>query len=104
MHCYHCKQKVDLPDKKVSFRATCENCGRDLHVCKNCRFFSVGKPNDCTVPEVLPVVDKEKYNFCEDFKPQEIFLEKKEIDSDKLKRIFGEDIPSKKSFDDFFKD
>ena len=44
-------------------------CSRELHVCRNCKFFKPGAYRDCTetVPEA--VRDKERLNFCEYFKP-----------------------------------
>lgn len=69
MKCYHCGNAPDLSGAKVPFRAACDACGRDLHVCKNCKYYAPGKPNDCAVPGTLYVKDREAYNFCEDFAP-----------------------------------
>jgi hypothetical protein len=45
----------------------CPNCGADIKVCLNCRFFSPGSYNDCTEPQAERVVDKDKANYCEYF-------------------------------------
>ena len=67
MYCHKCKKKLDLPNKKVGFKETCFFCEADLHVCKNCRFYLIGKPNDCLVPNTEHIVDREKNNYCEEF-------------------------------------
>lgn len=51
----------------VGFRDTCPRCGRDLHVCRNCRFYERGAYNDCRESQAERVLDKEKANFCEYF-------------------------------------
>ena len=68
MHCLKCNQELD-PYQKIHFRDTCPKCSFDLHTCKMCRFYQVGKPNDCLIAMVDLVQDKEKFNYCEDFKP-----------------------------------
>jgi len=65
--CYACGKA--LPDELEVHRATeCPGCRRDLHVCRNCTFYSPGSHWDCaeTVPE--GVVDKERANFCDYFR------------------------------------
>ena len=61
MFCYKCHFKLDT--KKIGFRDTCEKCLTDLHVCKNCKYYSIGKPNDCSYPNTEYVSDREKNNF-----------------------------------------
>lgn len=106
MFCWHCKKKIELPNKKVGFRAVCENCGFDLHVCKNCKYFSIGKPNDCSIPNVDFVKDKEKNNFCEDFKAKiELDEEKNSNIEDVNKKLFKDSTSFiKKDFNSLFKD
>jgi len=67
MYCYKCKKKIDV--EKVTFRSCCPYCSFDLHICKNCKYYYVGKPNDCSYPNTEAVADKEKFNFCEEFFP-----------------------------------
>lgn len=106
MYCYKCKNKLDLPSKKIGFRQTCLFCETDLHVCKNCKYYMIGKPNDCRVPNTEFVSDKEKYNFCEEFE----FKEKLENQDTKTtkdisKKLFKDnDDFQERSFDSFFKD
>lgn len=87
MHCYKCEEKIE--EEKIGFRATCPKCGYDLHICKNCRFYQEGKPRDCNIPNIEPVIDKEKYNFCEEFRPKNNFEKnKKKSISDISKQLF----------------
>jgi len=95
MYCYQCEEKIT--ESKIGFHAICPKCGRDLHICKNCRFYQEGKPHDCLIPNIEPINDKEKGNFCEDFSPK-ISLEKtkKKDITDVSKKLFGDDDPIKK--------
>lgn len=91
MICYNCHKKLDLPNNKIRFRSYCEYCNADLHVCLNCKYYSPGKPNDCSYPNTEHVSDREKYNFCEEFSPKKSLEQKK-------------DNNEKKTFDSLFKE
>jgi len=96
--CWKCKKQVsDLPIK-VGFRATCPHCSSDLHVCKNCRYYAIGKPNECMVPGTEPIRDREAANYCEEFKPM---IPKEVPTSDLSKRLLGE--VKKRDFNSLFK-
>ncbi|MBI5346255.1 MAG: hypothetical protein HZB76_03850 [Chlamydiae bacterium] len=90
MYCFKCKKKLDTP-KKVGFRDSCLYCGADLHVCKNCRHYAPGKPNDCNVPNTEFVKDRERFNFCEDFSP---------LDTPSMEKTHRKDEIAKKLFKD----
>ncbi len=107
MYCHKCKKKLELPNKKIGFKDRCFFCEADLHVCKNCRFYSIGKPNDCLASNTDYVSDREKYNFCEEFSfkdtlNQQHLKSKKDI----AKKLFDDidDIDLDKDFDSLFKD
>jgi len=104
MFCYKCKKKLDI-SYKISFKEKCEFCDADLHVCKNCKHYIVGKPNDCNILNIDFVQDKEKNNFCEEFSYKEN-LDKSQTKSknDISKKLFNEsdDSPGS-SFDNLFK-
>ena len=105
MYCFHCQKKIELEQGKVGFRSSCPFCDFDLHICKNCKFYLVGKPNDCIVPNVELVQDKEKYNFCEEFRPNDLPSEKKSSSSDDVsEKLFGEKSKKKKDFGSLFDD
>jgi len=109
MFCFKCKNKLDLPSKKISFRQTCAICLTDLHVCKNCKHYIIGKPNDCNVLNTAYVSDKEKYNFCEDFEFKENLDTQNKTQTKKniAKKLFKDskdDESENTSFDSLFKD
>jgi hypothetical protein len=68
MNCWKCAKTLGEEAKKIGFRTVCPNCGIDLHTCTNCKYYTLGKPNDCAVPGTDYVRDREANNFCEDFK------------------------------------
>lgn len=99
MNCWKCCKQISEEPIKIGFRATCHHCEIDLHVCKNCRYFSPGKPNDCAVPGTDYIRDREAFNFCEEFKPQI-----QNSSPPKPSSFLGEDLPPKKDFNSLFKD
>lgn len=58
-----------LPPGPVSRRDTCAGCGADLHACVQCAFYAPGQYNDCREPQAERVLDKERANFCDFFRP-----------------------------------
>lgn len=52
------------------YRTTlCENCGKELKTCRNCRHYSPGASNDCHEPVSDLVSEKDRANFCDWFTP-----------------------------------
>lgn len=99
MRCQHCNGKIeDLP----GFHAICPFCSFDLHSCKNCRYYSSGKPHSCAIIDIEPVIDKEKFNFCEEFHFKDDAAQKEE--SHKAKKIFPDYQPPKRDFNSLFDD
>ncbi len=68
MTCWKCGYELEAREQ-VSFRAECPDCGGDLHVCRNCEFYDPAYHNECREPMAERVVDKERANFCEYFRP-----------------------------------
>lgn len=48
---------------------SCPKCGRDTRVCKGCVHYDPSANNQCREPSAERVVDKEKANFCDYFRP-----------------------------------
>ncbi len=48
---------------------SCAKCKRDTRVCKNCDWYDPAYNNSCRENQADRVVDKEKSNFCDYFKP-----------------------------------
>ena len=65
MNCFFCNQEII--EKKVHIRDECPTCGRDLHICRNCRFFDANAYRQCRENLREPVRDKERANFCDFF-------------------------------------
>lgn len=64
--CYFCDGI--LASDIVVYRSTrCPHCGKDLKICRNCRFFSPDAPNQCLESMAEPVQEKERANFCDWF-------------------------------------
>jgi hypothetical protein len=91
MHCWTCGTLLQEGLGKLSFRAVCDRCGAALHCCQNCKYYKVGRPNDCMVPGTEWVADRSANNFCEEFSP----LGKPPSST--------KDDSAKKRFDDLFK-
>jgi hypothetical protein len=68
VRCPSCK-KVHTFDALVPFRAECDACAADLHVCHACRFYDRFVENECRETEADPVANKDRRNLCEYFKP-----------------------------------
>jgi len=66
-NCYKCQSSLDR--EAVGRRDTCPKCSSDVHVCKNCAFYDLKAYNECREIQAERVVDKEKSNFCDYFKP-----------------------------------
>jgi len=93
LKCYRCGTQW-MGEKKISFRAVCENCGASVHCCKNCKFYDEYQHNKCRIPGTEMVEDREKNNFCDEF-------EFGETKSDPLASQIKED--AKKKLEDLFK-
>jgi len=72
----------------------CKNCNAELHVCKLCEFYDIGKAKHCREPIAEEVRDKERANFCDYFKPREgAYSSKPQADAEQaraqLDALFG---------------
>lgn len=66
--CFECKGKVEVVDS-VGFRAECDNCGADAHVCKNCVHYDETAYNSCKETSADVVKEKGRNNYCDYFSP-----------------------------------
>ncbi|MGD0656672.1 MAG: hypothetical protein ABSD38_01240 [Syntrophorhabdales bacterium] len=67
--CHKCGEAVTI--EKVSRRDECEACHSDLRVCLNCRFYDQSKADQCFEPQVEPVKEKDRSNYCDFFQFRE---------------------------------
>jgi len=47
----------------------CKKCGRDTKTCKGCVFYDPSANNQCREPQAERVIEKERSNFCDYFRP-----------------------------------
>lgn len=89
--CWKCGAPLPSFDRgKVPFRETCERCDADLHTCKNCLNWAPGKPNECLIPGTDYVADRERANFCEEFRLRGTKPPAGPSKDDIAKRLFGD--------------
>ncbi len=67
--CWHCSKPLTHLDFGRQDR--CPHCGRDTRACKACVHYERGINNDCRETSADRVVDKERSNFCDYFKPSQ---------------------------------
>lgn len=66
--CHRCQHVLTALD--YNRHDTCGGCGADTRVCKNCEHYDPRHYNDCREPQADRVVDKDKANFCDYFRPK----------------------------------
>lgn len=69
MNCFHCMREITMTER-IGFRAECPQCDRPLHACLNCGFYDPAYNNQCRETQAERVVDKNRANFCEYFRPR----------------------------------
>ena len=69
MACWSCGKEIAI--NNYARLDSCEHCGRDTHVCKNCIHYDRAFNNECRESQADRVVEKEKSNFCDYFKPSD---------------------------------
>lgn len=68
--CHKCRRDLKL-EIEYGRQDTCPGCGFPTRVCMNCKNYDTTRYNECVEPVADRVVDKEKGNFCDHFKPGE---------------------------------
>lgn len=67
-NCWNCGAALTALDYGRADR--CPKCGRDTKVCKGCEFYDRASNNECRESQAERVVDKERSNFCDYFRPK----------------------------------
>ena len=67
-NCWHCGKELGPLD--YGRQDSCPGCGRDTRACKGCANYEPSADNSCREPQAERVVDKERANFCDYFKPR----------------------------------
>lgn len=69
MNCLTCNRP--LPPPPWMRQDLCPHCSASLHACVYCVFHDPMSHNSCRETQAERVVDKERSNFCDYFKPGE---------------------------------
>lgn len=69
--CYRCGAALDKLTLPLSQRDACPACSVHLHVCRMCEHYAPEVPTACREDDAEEVIDKEKMNFCEWFRPSD---------------------------------
>jgi len=96
--CWYCGSPVTDPDP-IGRSLRCQDCGKDLRSCKNCRFFLHGARGDCHESGAQPQADKERANFCDWFSMDPKYRNKSEGQSKDREKADA----SRTAFDNLFK-
>ena len=64
--CYFCGNPVDKNEPLTRY-SSCPTCGKDLHSCMNCKFYSETAHNKCVEPKAEFQRSRDKANFCDYF-------------------------------------
>lgn len=65
--CWHCRRPLTRAD--YGRENNCLGCTKPVRVCRNCRHYAPGRPNDCLEPMAERVLDKNRATMCEFFEP-----------------------------------
>ena len=88
--CWHCG--ATLAGGDYGRENTCRACGKQTHVCRNCRWYAPSRPNQCAEPVAERVMNKERANFCGYFEPNPDAATADEQTSDDALRKAAEDL------------
>jgi hypothetical protein len=69
LRCYRCGESLAALTPPISRHDACPSCLNYLHVCRMCVYFDASAPRQCLEDDAEDVVEKEKLNFCEWYKP-----------------------------------
>ena len=65
--CFKCGQTLE--ETQFGRQDQCPKCYASTHCCLNCSHYDSTRYNECTEPVAERVVEKNKSNFCDYFKP-----------------------------------
>ncbi|MEN9723906.1 MAG: hypothetical protein RJB38_1892 [Pseudomonadota bacterium] len=65
--CWNCGNSLTVLD--FGRQDTCRSCGRDTRTCRACIHYDSSAHNHCRENQADRVVEKERANFCDYFKP-----------------------------------
>ena len=65
--CWKCGAEISASEYGRS--DSCSRCRNDTRCCRNCQLYDRTVHNECREPAAERVLDKDRSNFCEFFKP-----------------------------------
>ncbi|HEX7044997.1 MAG TPA: hypothetical protein VF203_10310 [Burkholderiales bacterium] len=68
--CWKCGGPLAALPLPLSRLAECPACKAELHVCRLCQFFDPRTTRQCSEIRAEEVIDKERANYCDWFKPR----------------------------------
>ncbi len=68
LECFSCHTTLEF-STDIGRREECSHCRADVRVCKNCEFYDPRAYNECRETSADVIVEKERANFCDFFKP-----------------------------------
>ncbi|HUS59588.1 MAG TPA: hypothetical protein VM141_13150 [Planctomycetota bacterium] len=89
--CYNCGWEWKQP-QVPAFREMCPRCDSFLHCCKNCSLYDESANQKCKSSTVDKIREKDRSNFCEEFKFKEVATAKIE----KTRKAFSTGKPEEK--------
>lgn len=94
--CYRCGASLAGLTLPISRQDACPSCANYLHVCRMCEFHDPRVPKQCTEDDAEEVLEKERLNFCDWFKPGSNVFDARRaaLESrarNQLASLFGED-------------
>jgi hypothetical protein len=64
--CWYCGSPI-TEEEPIGRSSHCQNCGKDLRACKNCRFLLSDANGGCRETSAERQADRERANFCDWF-------------------------------------
>ncbi|MEX2129861.1 MAG: hypothetical protein WD772_00115, partial [Pseudohongiellaceae bacterium] len=95
LQCWKCGNILKDIIMPFSRYEECNVCKADQHVCRMCREYDPGVADECREHRAEFVLDKEKANFCDFFRPRAKAFQKKDDTAAnaaraRLAELFGE--------------
>lgn len=96
LHCYRCGASLVALTLPISRQDECPECSVYLHVCRMCEFYDPNVPKQCTEDDAEEVLEKDRLNFCDWFKPgSDVFDADRAAEETRakseLRSLFGDD-------------
>ncbi len=95
IYCYRCGADLEKLTLPLSRLDECPSCTVSLHVCRMCVHFDRNVAKQCREDDAEEVLEKERPNFCEWFKPSDTAFDPATASEQQraekaLKDLFGE--------------